>query len=355
MKAIQGKELFAEVGLALTTMTQLQEVVKYGDEALHQACIHGYLEAVKFLTCGDYLHKMEEIVSSHGTTPLQVAWENKHWEIVSYFLQAIKENLEHVSVLSPPVTTELLEVAEFREDAFHVACSCASLKVVRYLHESLKCNLMQCNSQGKSPLDMARSCRNLYVIHFFLESGKCSAHDMTELHIACMGRYEEKVRNLASDITSLSTPDQYGITAIHYATFQPENLSILVSIAEQRNMLSLLVRQDGRGNTPLHYAASCGHTRSVKLLTPYYKSVNVQNSDGDTALHLSIKSSYYSIDPVRAILLHASCNPGKGNAQNETALHIASQLGLSQLCSKICLLFYSFMLEKPTYYSIIIL
>jgi len=132
---------------------------------------------------------------------------------------------------------------------------------------------------------------------------------MTELHIACMGRDEEKVRNLASDITSLSTPDQYGITAVHYATFHPENLSILVSIAEQRNMLSLLVVVDGRGYTPLHYAASCGCIKSVQILVSYYKSVNIQNSDGDTPLHLSIKSSYSNLGPVREILQHESCNP----------------------------------------------
>ena len=30
---------------------------------------------------------------------------------------------------------------------------------------------------------------------------------------------------------------------------------------------------------------------------------------------------------------------------------LGTRVGLSQLCSKNCLLFYSFMLEKPTYYS----
>ena len=341
LKAIQGKELFAEVGLAPTTVTQLQEVAKYGDEALHQACIHGYLEAVKFLMCSDYLYQTNEkginqknekshsptAMSSHGTTPLQLAWENKHWKVVSYLLQAMKEHHGQVLSLSPTAITELLEVAEFRDDAFHAACSRGVLEAVRYLHESLKCSMTQPNAQEETPLDMARSNGHLYVIRFLLESGKCSAPDMTELHIACMERDEEKVRNLASDITSLSTPDQYGITALHYATFQPENLIILVSIAEQRNMLSLLVLVDGRGNTPLHYAASCGCIKSVQILVLYYKSVNIQNSDGDTPLHLSIKSSYGNFGPVREILQHESCNASIVNAQNETALHTASQCG----------------------------
>ena len=327
LNAIQCRGLFAEVGLAPTTVTQLQEVAKYGDEALHQACIHGYLEVVKFLTCGDYLHLMDETVTSHGTTPLQVAWENKHWKVVSYLLQAMKEHHGQVLGLSPTAITELLEVAEFGEDAFHVACSRGVLEVIRYLHKFLKCSMTQPNPQGKTPLDIARSNGHLYVIHFLLESGKCSAPDMTELHIACMGRDEEKVRNLASDVTSLSTPDQYSITALHYATFQPENLNILVSIAEQRNMLSLLVLVDRRGNTPLHYAASCGCIKSVQILVSYYKSVNIQNSDGDTPLHLSIKSSYGNLGPVREILQHESCNASIVNAQNETALHITSQCG----------------------------
>ena len=333
LKAIQGKELFAEVGLAPTTVTQLQEVAKYGDEALHQACIHGYLEVVKFLTCNDYLHLKKRTghdptaVSFHGTTPLQVAWENKHWEVASYLLQAMRKCHGHVPSLSPAVIIQLLEMVAFGEDAFHVACSRADLEVVRYLHESLKCSLTQQNAQGETPLDVARLNGHLHVIHFLLESAKCSAPDMTELHIACMGRDEERVKNLASDISSLRTPDQYGITAVHYATYQPENLNILVSIAKQKNMLSLLVRQDERQNTPLHYAASCGFTRSVKFLISYYESVNMQNSDGDTPLHLSIKSSYCSLGPVREILQHKSCNPSIVNAQNETALHTASQYG----------------------------
>ena len=330
LKAIQGKELFAEVGLAPTTMTQLQEAAKYcyvmyGNEALHQACIHGYLETVKFLTCSDY---MSQTVSSHGTTPLQVAWENKHWKVASYLLQAMRKCCGEVHAgLSPTVIIQLLEMVAFGEDAFHIACSRGVLDTVRYLHESLKCSLTQQNAQGETPLDVARLNGHLYIIHFLLESGECSAPDMTELHIACMGRDEERVKNLASDISSLSAPDRYGITAVHYATYQPEILSILVSIAKQKNMLSLLVRQDERGNTPLHYAASCGFTRSVKFLIPYYESVNMQNSDGDTPLHLSIKSGHCSFGPVREILQHESCNPSTVNAQNETALHIASQYG----------------------------
>ena len=145
--------------------------------------------------------------------------------------------------------------------------------------------MTQLNPQGETPFDIARLNGQLYVIHFLLKSGKCSAPDMTELHIACMGRDEEKARNLASDIISLSTPDQYGITAVHYATCQPKNLSILVSIAEQKHRLSLLVGMDCRGNTPLHYAASCGCIKSVQILVSYYNSVNVQNSEGDTPLH----------------------------------------------------------------------
>ena len=331
LKAIQGKELFAEVGLAPTTVTQLQEVAKYGDEAHHQACIHGYLEVVKFLTCGDYLHLMDETVTSHGTTPLQVAWENKHWEVVSYLLQilqAMRKGHGGISGPSPTLITQLLEVVAFGEDAFHVACSRGVLDTVRYLHESLKCSLTQQNAQGETPLDVARLNGHLYVIHFLLESGECSAPDMTELHIACMGRDEEKVRNLAGDITSLSIPDQYGITAVHYATFQPENLRILVSIAERRDMLSVLVREDGKGNTPLHYAALSGCIKSVMILVSYYKSVNMHNSNGDTPLHLSILSNYSDSDLVRHIILHESCQPGTLNALHKTTLHFKSEHSL---------------------------
>ena len=331
LEAIQGKELFAEVGLAPTTVTQLQEVAKCRDEALHQACIHGYLEVVKFLTCGDYLHLMDETVTSHGTTPLQVAWEKKHWEVASYLLQilqAVRKGHGGISGPSPTLITQLLEVVAFGKDAFHVACSRGVLDTVRYLHESLKCSLTQQNAQGETPLDVARLNGHLHVIHFLLESGECSARDMTKLHIACMRRDEEKVRNLAGDINSLSNPDKYGITAVHYATFQPENLRILVSIAERRNMLSVLEREDGKGNTPLHYAALSGCIKSVMILVSYYKSVNMHNSNGDTPLRLSILSNYSDSDLVRQIILHESCQPGTLNALHKTTLHFKSEHSL---------------------------
>ena len=267
-----------------------------GETALHVACAHGHLDIVQYLVNDRGCDPTA--MSYHGTTPLQVAWQNKCWMVASYVLQAMREHPGHVSGLSSTAITQLLELVDFGEDAFCVACSCGDLEVVQYLHESLKCSLTRQNAQGKTPFDMARLNGQLQIIHFLFKRGKCSAPDMTELHIASMGRRKTKVRSLASDIKSLSISDQYGITAVHYATFQPENLSILVSIAEQRNMLSLLVRQDERGNTPLHYAASCGRTKSVQILVSYCKSVNIQNSDGDTPLHLSIKSSYCSYNLV---------------------------------------------------------
>ena len=334
LNAIQEKELFAEVGLAPATVTQLQEVAKCGDEALHQACANGYLEVIKFLLCNGLMNETgydPTTLSSHGTTPLQVAWDNKHWKVASYLLQAMRDYFGQVSDLSPTATKQLITVVAFEEDAFHVTCSRGYLEVVQYLHENLKCSLTQCNLEGRTPLDVARLNGHLHVIHFLLGSGKCSAPDMTKLHLACILEDEEKVRNLASDITSLSTPDQFGITAVHYATYQPNNLSILLSIlnsiSKQKDVLSLLVRQDKRGNTPLHYAALCGCTISVRILVSYYSSVNIQNADGDTPLHLSIKSNYCNSGLVSVIILHKSCRPSTINAQNESPLHTASKYG----------------------------
>ena len=103
------------LGLAQTTMTQLQEVAKYGGRAIYQACVHGYREVVKFLTCSSILYLMIETdcdltaVNSHDTTLLQVAWESKHWEVASYLLQVMRECPGQISGLPSTAIMQLLE------------------------------------------------------------------------------------------------------------------------------------------------------------------------------------------------------------------------------------------------------
>ena len=83
---------------------------------------------------------------------------------------------------------------------------------------------------------------------------------MSELHAACIVGDKEKVRAIASsdEIMIFSKPDQYGITPIHYASYEPQILRIMVKDITCYSWVQFQLR-DKCGNTPLHHAVISGY------------------------------------------------------------------------------------------------
>ena len=140
-------------------------------EAFNQSCVHGYSKIVKVLTeipahwmtkqslhdglltacryghsqLALYLTKEERcdptLASFAGVSPLQQAWNNKHWKLTSLLVQAIQERDFHCAGrLSHTASTQFSKIASFGKHALHVACSRGLLEAVHFLHEILKCS-----------------------------------------------------------------------------------------------------------------------------------------------------------------------------------------------------------------------
>ena len=323
-------------------------------EAFNQSCVHGYSKIVKVLTeipmcwmTKQSLHDgllttchyghlelalyliMEKgcdptLPSLAGVSPLELAWKNKHWKLTSHLVLHCAGRLSHAA------STQFLEVASFGEDALHVACSRGFLEAVHFLHENLKCSLVQPNSQGKIPLTIARSNGHLLIIQFLLKNVTCTESGLTELHVACIVGDEEKVRVLSSNRTCLRAADSYGMTPVHYASCEPAALSILVSVIEH-NEIQLLHMQDGKGNTPLHYAVITGCMEAVKIIFLNCEcNPNIPNNEGCTPLHIAARRKEFEI----AVLLlnHSQCNPNIQDQNGNTPLHIAiNRMSLSSI------------------------
>ena len=330
-------------------------------EAFNQSCVHGYSKIVKVLTeipmcwmtkqslhdgllttchyghlqLALYLTKERgcdpTLPSLDGVSPLELAWKNKHWKLTSCLVQAIQESGFHCAGrLSHTASTQFLEVASFGEDALHVACSRGFLEAVHFLRENLKCSLVQPSSQKKPPLTIARSNGHLLIIQFLLKNVTGTESDLTELHVACIVGDEEKVRVLSSNRTCLRATDSYGMTPVHYASCEPAALSILVSVIEH-NEIQLLHMQDGKGNTPLHYAVITGCMEAVKIIFLNCEcNPNIPNSEGCTPLHIAARRKEFEI----AVLLlnHSQCNPNIQDQNGNTPLHIAiNRMSLSSI------------------------
>lgn len=98
----------------------------------------------------------------------------------------------------------------------------------------------------------------------------------------------------------------------------------------QVNMISQLeeggkeiVAEFGRGQTPLHIASRKGHSQVVELLLSHNAVANLQDDEGNTALHWAGNME------VAEILLSSSfkTNPNIPNRRGQTPLHVAAAKG----------------------------
>ena len=76
------------------------------------------------------------------------------------------------------------------------------------------------------------------------------------------------------------------------------------------------------GDTPLHLAASLGHTDIMAALMQKMDDVNVRNEDGETALHLAA-SANHTMAVTTLIHSNHGCDIDARNLREETALHCA--------------------------------
>jgi ankyrin repeat protein len=96
------------------------------------------------------------------------------------------------------------------------------------------------------------------------------------------------------------------------------------------NLISPLVDADkeillefGKKQTPLHLACRKGHTDIVKLLLKYHAVSNLQDEEGNTALHYAI-----NMESADCLLSEEyKTNPNIPNRRGQTPLHVAAAKG----------------------------
>ena len=267
--------------------------------------------------CGD--SNYSDVSPPHLTADhVEVALKNSLWAAAKALLLLVHERSSHMSLgLSAIGLQQMIDVVQYKHVALSIACSCGYLEVVKYYH--IHCHMQLSEEQ----LERAQSSGNLNVVEYILKDGMCTIPaDMPMLHAACILGDVEKVKTALENNgqSILSTTDQYGTAAMHYAVCESAVFRIVIgAIRDDKDTLMNIY--DSKRNTPLHHCIKYQCTEALNHLIGVPEChVNEQNLEGDTPLHIAC--SFENVAIVRSLLSNGANMSQRNNAGN-TPIHIA--------------------------------
>ncbi|KAF3860112.1 hypothetical protein F7725_000367 [Dissostichus mawsoni] len=238
-------------------------------------------------------------IKNQGKTALQVAAHQGHMEVVKALLQAnssieVKDEdgdtaLHYTAfgnqaditrlLLSKGANVNLLNNSMCT--ALHIAVNKGFTDVVRVLTEhSADVNLQ--DSYGDTPLHdaIAKDFRNIIEILVFrtIEASTCCTTLPQRKQLAT-----EKILGRARQLVDVKKED--GFSALHLAALNNHRDVAEILVKEGRCDINI---RNNRNQTALQLAVTQGHTDLVQLLVSEGADVNMEDEDGDTAMHVAL-------------------------------------------------------------------
>uniref|UniRef100_A0A3Q4I4A5 E3 ubiquitin-protein ligase MIB2 n=1 Tax=Neolamprologus brichardi TaxID=32507 RepID=A0A3Q4I4A5_NEOBR len=247
-------------------------------------------------------------IKNQGKTALQVAAHQGHMEVVKALLQAnssveVKDedgdtalhytafgNQAEIArlLLSKGANVNLLNNSMCT--ALHIAVNKGFTDVVRVLTEhSADVNLQ--DSYGDTPLHdaIAKDFRNIIEILSMvpnIDFTQQNHRGFNLLHHAALKGNKlatEKILARARQLVDVKKED--GFSALHLAALNNHKDVAEILIKEGRCDINI---RNNRNQTPLQLAVTQGHTELVQLLVDEGADVNMEDEDGDTAMHVAL-------------------------------------------------------------------
>ncbi|GFQ83742.1 ankyrin-1 [Trichonephila clavata] len=203
----------------------------------------------------------------------------------------------------------------------HYAALHGHVRVVKHLLKERAMYNMK-DFEGKTPLQLADNSeirKMLILAQYLFKNVK-------------EGNFEVVAQCISENTYIVNIKDKNGYSLLHWATFKQylEIVRELLSVADARCT-------SNKGNTPLHIAASTGHTEIAEILIHSINENELQEfinakttSGGNTALHVAAKNN--DLEMVRCLIKYgASCDVK--NANNETPINLANNPTIRDLLS----------------------
>ncbi|XP_075948831.1 E3 ubiquitin-protein ligase MIB2 isoform X2 [Anarhichas minor] len=286
---------------------------------------HGSANKVRELVL-KYPDKVD--IKNQGKTALQVAAHQGHMEVVKALLQAnssieVKDEdgdtaLHYTAFGNQAEITRLLLSKGANVNllnnsmctALHIAVNKGFTDVVRVLTEhSADVNLQ--DSYGDTPLHdaIAKDFRNIIEILVLvpnIDFTQQNHRGFNLLHHAALKGNKlatEKILGRARQLVDVKKED--GFSALHLASLNNHRDVGEILVKEGRCDINI---RNNRNQTPLQLAVTQGHTELVQLLVSEGADVNMEDEDGDTAMHVAL---------LRPQLANVMLSPAVGTSSTE--------------------------------------
>ena len=282
-----------------------------GNAPIHIACINFRLETLTILL--NYEHCNPNLQNANGDTVLH---------IVCRMTLSLETKLQCLKLLlsTPGINLEVLNNENFTpfeaidkdgNTLLHHACAEGKSEMVQLLIEN-GADVLRPDTHRNAPIHIACINFRLETLTILLNcecynSNQQNANGDTALHIVCKMALslETKLQYLQ---LLLSTP---GI-----------NLEVL-----NNEILTPFEATDKDGNTLLHNACAEGKSEMVQLLIENGADVLRPDRRGNAPIHIACIN--FRLETLTILLNYEHCNPNLQNANGDTALHIVCRMTLN--------------------------
>ena len=260
---------------------------------------------------------------NNGNTVLHMAASQGHTDILFYFLEIAKNQLDLFNLVNL-VNTENDE----GDTALYYACKNENVEMMRLL---LK-NGLNVKKGCPTFFDLAVEKKNTEMLGFLLENGAnmswCSSCRDNVLHSA-VKKSDVNMVNLLLD-TAKNKLSMYefvdlvnarnesgGATPLHLAAQHgsTEIVTLLLQIGANKNALNY-----SKSDSPLHLAVQHGSTEIVTLLLEAGADKDIKNDNGNSPLHLAAQNGFTQIV---TLLLESGADNDIKNNEDYNPLHLA--------------------------------
>ncbi|XP_065334475.1 uncharacterized protein LOC135935839 [Cloeon dipterum] len=352
------------VDYLMTKDIDLEVKNKRGRTCLHFAAGRGDLEDLQtWIELGGDLN----VVDEKGMTALHLASEKGHLQFVEKLLACAAEEAYNPDIGEGCVGSKLKknEILNRCDNggrtALHFAAKSGNVDLVKWLIEN-NADLTQTDPEGKNAIHFA--IRNERMLRFLNEKNRDLVKQRTKygdttLHLAIkrkskvteedeqisvwiIGQVDDTVLNaknyyrqtplllaceeewwkvaelLLTRNVEVNVSDRSGKTVIHYAA-EKGNLSLVKLLLEKGADLTL---RDNKGKNALHHAID--HLEVISFLHEKNNELLGQRlKDGDTTLHLALKTWDIDTDTIRWLVEHCENDLNVTNSEGDTPLMLA--------------------------------